>query len=130
LIELLVVVSIIGLLVTLSITAVKSAMDRAKDSIVKNDCYQIKLEAARINARNFSFDDLCDGTKLNETDPILYELLIDIRKANGNYDPICHTTGDKYCVSALLFTGNTHCVDYTGYSGEGLSVCDSSARCH
>lgn len=130
LIELLVVIGIIGIIMGITLLGVMSAVNKVKDSNVERDCDQIRVEAAKIYADDESFTALCQDSVLNESNHDLASLAADIRKYNRGLNPVCHTTGGKYCAAAVLFTGGSYCVDSTGYAGRGLSACDLSAVCH
>jgi len=130
LIELLVVVAILGLVATLSLTAIAHYRDQAKDVRVEMVLSQIIKLASIIHGDSDSYESICDDddNTLNETDSSLANIEADIERFNSTN--VCYDTQNTFCVSATLVRSGTYCVDSTGYSGTDKSTCDDSVVCH
>ena len=130
LVEISVIVAIMGLLLAIILTGVTAAKNKANNARIEQDFYQIRIEAGKTFALTQSYEGFCDNGVLNPDNSVLAALEEDIRKYNKDQAPVCYNTTDKYCVSAPLYTGQSFCVDYRGYSGTALGTCDSGAVCY
>lgn len=137
LIELLVVIAIISLISSISVIAVNNARDRSRDNAIRADLSQVRIEATIIHTQSGSYivsdNCLCDtDNTLNDGNinhPALAEIEEAVKKLNGDQEVSCFAETDSYCVSSPLASGETYCVDSTGYAGTIKSSCDSSGRC-
>jgi len=130
LVELLVVVAIIGLLVSISIGATRNYREKARDARIKAVLGQVRSVASMIYDKNYSYEGLCSGGTLNSSEypKTLAIIAQDVREINGGENVVCSATQEQYCVSSRLTYGSNkkYCVDFTGYTGEDLPLCDSA----
>ncbi len=133
LIELLVVIAIIGLLVSLSVIALKSYRQKGKDVAVENNLAQLRRVASMISNAERSYETLCNNGALNGGNsdyPSLGFIEDDILKFNGGNEIDCYATEGNYCVQTVLPTGKSYCIDGRGYAGrENTNCSDSNVKC-
>lgn len=129
LIELLVVVAIIGLLVTLSLVALRHYKLKAQDSGIVASLSQIRSVSAQIYSDEGSYSSVCSSEELNDSDdyPNLKTIREETEKVNGGVTPSCSLSVDNndFCVTSPLATGGTLCVDSSGYVGEEKTDCSN-----
>jgi prepilin-type N-terminal cleavage/methylation domain-containing protein len=135
LIELLVVVAIIGLLAAITVTAIFSARDKARNTRIQADLSQIRAQATLVKNDTDSYSSLCDASNTlcgdsiacpdNNFTPQLKMIEDDVRNFSGNY-PTCYGDTDAYCVQSQLVPSGSgsYCVDFTGYAGTTQISCD------
>ncbi len=127
LIELLVVVAIIGLLVTLSLVALRHYKLKAQDSRITATLSQMRSVSAQIYSDESTYSNICSGGTLNDSEdyPNLQTIKEGTEKVNGGTSPSCSLSADNndYCVTSPLVTGGTLCVDSLGYVGEERPDC-------
>jgi len=130
LIELMVVVAIIGLLVALSLVALKHYRDKGVDAAVKTELLSVRSAAELYYSNNF--EKVCydgdivdlnpeDGTSgFNDgtlNDDKFGAIEESIKKKTGSY-PICKDDSSSYAVISSLKAAGCWCVDSTGESKE------------
>lgn len=129
LIELLVVVAIIGLLVTLSLVALRHYKLKAQDSGIAATLSQIRSVSAQIYSDESTYSNICgDGTIRDSSDyPGLQTIKSETEKMNGGTAPSCSLSADNndFCVTSPLATDDTLCVDSSGYVGEEKTDCSN-----
>jgi len=132
LIELLVVIFIIGLLSSLSVVAVLSYRNKAKDTRIEAVLSQVRKEATLIYNESSSYNnpgnDLCAGDNTlndgNSNHPDLNRIEVDVKNFNGNRDVTCYASDDRFCVQSPLVITGDYCLDSTGYAGT-IANCDN-----
>jgi len=97
-----------------------SATTEADDASIKSDLSQARTMAELIYDENNSYSSLCSDNTFNRN-------IQEIKKDNGGQDPICYALQDKYCISSILKSGESYCVDSTGTGMIGQ--CTSDASC-
>ncbi|MDD4074410.1 MAG: prepilin-type N-terminal cleavage/methylation domain-containing protein, partial [Candidatus Pacebacteria bacterium] len=116
LIELLIVITIIGILSGLLIVSISGVEERAKDSRIKSEMSQIRNIADIYKINNgFSYEEL-------ETNQEVSSLLSSITSQGGTAESNISISNDgsQYCIfTNLNSTNDLWCVDNTGYSGLG-----------
>jgi len=142
LIEVLVVITIIGILASIVLTNLGVARNKAKNTRIMADLSQIRNMAASIESESDppAYSSLCSGNDLNTTpgshNYIAQVFLIreDIRtqlKGSGVLTPgtdiSCQTNtdGTSYCVNIALLGGGFYCIDSTGYAGTSKPSCSA-----
>ena len=137
LIELLLVLTIIGLLAALILTMLSIAKRRALDGGIKANLSQIRQEANLIYTESNSYiapgNELCapDNT-LNENNPDhpnLARIEQEVMKRNGQQPVICYATTDKYCVQSNLVSDGNLCIDFTGKVTTEATCSPSAFEC-
>lgn len=141
LIELLVVIAIIGILSGLIIVNLSGAQNAAKDAKIKADLDQIRAAAEVYKANNDYY-----AVTTARVDATTCDLATSFLLTNGDGDKACDDavaqlagnllvnistgtgTSATYCVSKLLNSGGTFCVDYTGYAGTLKTHCDAATN--
>lgn len=127
LIELLVVVAIIGLLVSISLVALRHYKLKAQDARITATLSQIRNASAQIYSDESTYSNICSEGTLNDSAdyPNLQTIRAETEKMNGGNSPSCSLSADNnsYCVTSPLTGGGTLCVDSSGYVGEEKTNC-------
>ena len=124
LVELLIVMTMIGLMVVISYVVMMQYADRAKDTAIQMNISNLRNTAVMIYTEKNSYASLCnpDGT-LNDSNPVLKEVEDSVANITGAA-PVCHAQGKVYCIRTSLFTADYFCIDSTG-----LAVKQTSQEC-
>lgn len=141
LIEMLVVISIIGILAALVLVALNNARGKATDARIKSDIGQLRtLAEIHYDSNGASYADfnLCVGSGTTAGNPAKCQgsiatsvsaLTADLTKAGGAITS--SAVVDAFCVSSSLKSNVASfvCVDSTGVTTEGAQVCLSTSKC-
>lgn len=140
LIELLVVIAIIGILSGLIIVSMNGAQNAAKDARIKAAMDQMRSTAEIYKLNNTYYGTLalaaCTATAstfmVSGGDGVA--LCNDIQSQGGTTLAIYSnnsTTSPAYCISKILNSGTTWCLDSAGHVGSAtLVTCDGTFVCH
>jgi prepilin-type N-terminal cleavage/methylation domain-containing protein len=108
LIELLTVISIIGILATAIIISINPARNQAKDARIRGDVQQLRnLAETYYNSNNFSYSGFSCSSANAAT------LCNDINSQSGS-SPTIVATQTSTCIVARLASGGSICVDTGG----------------
>lgn len=134
LIELLVVIAIVGLLIALSMVALESYRNKARDARIEGTLVQVRSVATFIKSDSGAYFSVCKNGTLNDEDvgenyQRLSKIENDVKRLNGGVDVACNSTEDTYCVSTALIAEDAYCVDSSGYAGEDKSACNALGIC-
>lgn len=134
LIELLIVITIIGLLSTIVLNSLSSSRSKAYDSKIKQQLNSFRTSAeiyfsnqepnsygVTVGCNNGMFNDFnsSNGT------PGVFIALGNLPPGVDDSDRECQSTGSSYAIQVNLYSGNSRwCIDNRGFSGEvpGLIV--------
>lgn len=129
LIELLIVIGIISLFASIGLVAIFRYREKAEDSRIETAMAQIRSLAAMIYNDSGSYRDMCDtNNTLNENNPNLAIVEIEIKKFNKNSDVKCYASASEYCVQTPLRIAGNYCVDFGGYLGEDQTNCSETNK--
>lgn len=128
LVELLIVITIIGLISTIVLNNLSTSRSRAYDSKIKQQLNSFRT-AAEIYFNNqdpnsYSTAASCGGGLFNDVDsnngaPGLYIALGNLPPGTDEADRACQSSGSSYAVKVNLYSNNNHwCIDNRGFSGE------------
>lgn len=132
LVELLVVVAIIGLLASILIANLNVGRSKAKNNVIKENLYSLKLAAELEYDENDSYEGVCTAGDISGSGNFLR-----IRNAingQGGTTRLCNdngaTTPGKWCaeVTSMPYNSEDWCVDYAGYSGPD-DYCEDNYTC-
>jgi len=92
---------------------------------VISDVSQLRSIAALVLDENNAYDDLCTNTAGGSYSDELKALTDDITKQGRTLT--CYASGDKYCISVDLSTGQYFCADSTGVADKyDTNGCDGA----
>ena len=113
-IEMLVVISIIGVLASIVLVPLNNARNRGKDASAKTTMSDIRVYAdVFFTNHGYSYANLCDGV----TDPEVGKLLQAVQNQTGN-PAVCNPSASNYAVWVKLRSDQYFCVDNEGFAGE------------
>lgn len=134
LIELLVVISIIGILAGVVIVGVQSARKKGKDGRIQADMQGIKLKMEKSFAKKSTYSTFCQSVKysnyiltggdpipltpLSDPDKDVASLALDINN-NGATGQSCYSDIIRYAYSVRLNSGKPICLDESNTVKEG-----------
>lgn len=140
LIEILVVITIIGLAVSIILVALSPSRKKGKDSRIQQDLVQAGTQAAMIYNETglTSYSDLCNSTTLCDLNICptgkhaneLGKLKRDIIAQGGAI--ACYSNNLAFCLSSSLPGGGHYCIDNTGTKKKttsGTGFCDTVENC-
>jgi prepilin-type N-terminal cleavage/methylation domain-containing protein len=122
LIEFLIVLTILGILISLAVVSIRESSVRSKNSRIATDLSEVRKIAENIylEAGN-GYLNLCQSGHLNQSDPDLDIIESDIQKLGGS--TTCYSAYDSYCVSVSLAGGKGFiCIDDEGHFGGPYDV--------
>ena len=123
LVELLVVVAIIALLASIIIANINTGRSRAKNNVIKENLYSLKLAAELEYDRNDSYEGVCNDSEDDINDAAGTDFLRIRTAINGQGGTattrLCHDDALYWCaqVTDMSYNDEDWCVDGTGYSG-------------
>lgn len=132
LIELLVVIAIISLLLTITIVALKSYKDKAKNVRIAGALSDLRPVASQFYTdNNNSYQNICSGGTINESIDTfgfaMGKIEQDVYNLNGKNLVYCYSSQNEYCIQTVLNGGGYFCVDSAGFAVEnGISKCTAS----
>jgi prepilin-type N-terminal cleavage/methylation domain-containing protein len=138
LVELLIVITIIGVLSTIVLSSVSTSRARAYDSKIKQQLSSFRTAAeiyfTNQDPNSYGPDSVsCDQGMFNNMDPVNGTPAIYIASGNLplNTEIACQSSGDSYAVKASLYSGNEYwCIDNTGVSRiENGTISGPSLNC-
>jgi prepilin-type N-terminal cleavage/methylation domain-containing protein len=118
LIELLVVVAIIGILASIVLVSLNSARAKGRDASAKGSMSSLRAAAELFYDNNTHYAGVCIGG--SSSDPAMQTLLSAATSETGN-PTICESTFLGWAASIVLNSGNTFCVDSSGFAGDFFS---------
>lgn len=128
LVELLVVIAIIALLASILIANINVGRSKAKNNVIKENLYSLKLAAELEYDRNNSYEGVCkdsedDISDTAETDFLRIKTVIN--NNGGTTIGNCYDSDIRWCAEATSMPYNSEnwCVDDTGYAGS-INYCD------
>ena len=143
LVELLVVVVIIGLLASIILVNLNISRNRAKNNVIRENLYSLKLAAELEYDDNDSYAGVCydgDGAEPDDDDisGAADTNFLRIRTAinsQGGTTRLCHDIATKWCaeVTGMPYNSEDWCADSAGYAGSidncGIGTGDDFYSC-
>lgn len=117
LVELLIVISIIGILSAVVLSSLSTARGRGNDAAIKQNLHSIQIQAELYGIANNSYGNVSYGTTCTADmfgDPPTARALDGADKANGSGKVYCYAGGNEYLIAVDLATGGYWCLDSTG----------------
>ena len=127
-IELIVVIAIIAVLATIVMINVTGYIAKSKDAAIKGNMQTIASSAAGIYDSYKAYNSAAANSVCGS--PTGLNVIAQITNSLSNGAPSCQNNTGSWCMCANLLTvsGNTYCVDSTGYKKENATAC--STRCN
>lgn len=119
LIEILIVITIIGILSSIVAVSLRGASDRAKNTKIVTSVVQVRTIAEVMYVQEVSgYQNLCSANTLNINNESLLILKNDIEHHGGAIT--CHASTRSYCLSVVLIgdTPRWFCIDDEGNNEE------------
>lgn len=123
LVELLVVVAIIGLLASILIANLNVGRSKAKNNVIKENTYSLKLAAELEYDENNSYEGVClespDYDISNAAGTNFLRIRTAINNNGGTTTGNCYDSATKWCaeVTDMPYNSEDWCVDSAGYAG-------------
>ncbi len=111
LVELLTVVSIIGILSAMTLVTFPAARSRAKDGVIMSDMGQLRAEAEVLYGEGTTYANL-GGTLISAAWTALVDDITTQHEA-----PAIEAIAQAYCVTVTLNSTDEWCIDSTGFAG-------------
>ena len=131
LVELLVVISIIGILASLTMISMSGATAKARDVRIKQDVSQLRTIAVLIDSDDGSYASLCSDTSTIGGDDA-YSVQQSVIQADvisqGGAIKWCYADSDSYCLSVQLVADASqyYCIDSSGLANTTSTACGSA----
>jgi len=124
LVELLVVVAIIALLASILIANINTGRSKAKNNVIKENTYSLKLAAELTYDENNSYEAVCTETGDSPANDIgssgnFLRIRTAINNNGGTTTGNCYDSATKWCAEAtdMPYNSEDWCVDSAGYAG-------------
>ena len=131
LIEILIVLTIIGILATVVLNSLNDARDKGSDAKIQAEMSSLAKQAAFVRSDHGDYDPVC-GSNGEAQDADVAELVNSIEDMAGA-NIACNSNGNVFAVSAPLIEGTHWCIDHTGVTreigsarGVGVYTCPAS----
>lgn len=129
LVELLVVVVIIGLLASIVLVNLNAGRNKAKNNVIKENMYSLKLAAELEYDDNNSYEAVCKDSE-DDIDDTAGTNFLRIRTAingQGGTTRLCHDDDLRWCaqITDMPYNDDDWCVDSTGYASS-TDYCDGT----
>jgi len=111
LVELLIVITVIGVLASIVLVSISGAQSRARDSRIQTSMSQIRSFAQTESFPDGYYTDVCTNITASE-------IYADISKMGGTVDS-CEDSSESFCLQATLNNNETWCVDPEKVSSGG-----------
>lgn len=123
-IELLVVITIIGILAGTLLVSLRGAKEQARDTRIISSLNQIRNEAEVIYSASSDYGGVSSSANITK-------LTTDITKYGGSEVTVLVEAVSKqaFCASSKLNAGNYYCVDSSGTNEKGTKSCKSTGVC-
>lgn len=135
LVELLVVVSIIALLASILIANLNIGRSKAKNNVIKENMYSLKLATELTYDENNSYEAVCTETGDSPANDIgssgnFLRIRTAVNNNGGTTTGNCYDSAIHWCaqVTSMPYNSENWCVDDTGYAGSNAD-CDTNYTC-
>lgn len=129
LIELMVVISIIGLLMAITVVMITYYRNKAIDARIGSSLAEARKVAQLVANEEFSYLSICDADHtLNQSNSSLKAVEDDVRNFN-NENPSCYAIDSQYCIQTKLVSGGYFCVDNMGTASQNANCSGTNISC-